>query len=298
MTTHTPSTQVTKRKPKSTTTHQDVEHVAAPIKGSSVTPNSGVRIFIFNEANAVSNAQMLSRLQGIHKLKLPKGNEAQSHLDAIKQEFFTARNNLPEIINSRKLHSFLAAGVPLLTNIETDISNLLAEVEELSRSKQTIHSVTFSPFEGTRVYVQDLVDKTPIRRVDPVAERLQKKGVDAVLNGTAWLPATEVGTRADPKAVNKYALASRLLKEGRVFAIERGGRKEFPSYAFDPLGNPVPAMKEVLGILAGYSPFRLASWFESTSSQLGGRRPREILATDPDAVIAAARAQKMGPVHG
>lgn len=116
-----------------------------------------------------------------------------------------------------------------------------------------------------------------------------RQTVDAVLSGTAWLTSTEVGTRAD---------ASRLLKEGRVFAIERGGHNEFPSYAFDSQGNPIPAMREVLGILAGYSPFRIASWFESTSSQLGGQRPREVLATNSEAVIAAARAHLTGPVHG
>lgn len=134
--------------------------------------------------------------------------------------------------------------------------------------------------------------------IDPVPERLQQRAVSAVLNGTVWLTPTVVGARVDPKAANKHALASRLLKEGRVFAIERGGHNEFPSYAFDSQGNPIPAMREVLGILAGYSPFRLTSWFESTSSQLGGRRPREVLATDPESVIAAARAHLTGPVHG
>lgn len=134
--------------------------------------------------------------------------------------------------------------------------------------------------------------------IDPVPERLQQRAVDAVLNGTVWLTSTEVGTRVDPKAANKHALTSRLLKEGRVFAIERGGHNQFPSYAFDSQGNPIPAMREVLGILAGYSPFRIASWFESTSSQLGGQRPREVLATVPEAVIAAARAHLTGPVQG
>lgn len=145
---------------------------------------------------------------------------------------------------------------------------------------------------------QALVDQAPIRREDPVTRRLQERAVNAVLNGTAWLTSTEVGTRASPMARNKHALASRLLKEGRVFAIERAGHKEFPVYAFDPLGNPIPALREVLAVLEGYSPFRLASWFESTSSRLGGRRPRELLDTDPDAVIAAARAQVEGPLHG
>ena len=152
-----------------------------------------------------------------------------------------------------------------------------------------------SPSEQQHLVAQSLMDESPIRRIDPVVEKLQRRTVDAVLNGASWLTSKEVGTRADPNAANKHALASRLLKEGRVFAIERAGRKEFPDYAFDPLGNPLPAVREVLGILEGYSPFRLASWFESRSARLAGRRPREVLATDPDAVIVAARAHLQGP---
>lgn len=153
--------------------------------------------------------------------------------------------------------------------------------------------------DGTlHMLAQKLVDATPIRRVDPLLEKLQARTVQAVLSGTAWHSAKAVGARVDPNAANLHALASRLLKEGRVFAIERSGVKEYPDYAFDPLGNPIPAMREVLGVLSGYSPFRLASWFESTNAHLGGRRPREVLNTDPQAVISAARAHVEGPVHG
>ena len=152
--------------------------------------------------------------------------------------------------------------------------------------------------DALHILAQNLVDTTPIRRLDPLVEKLQARTVQAVLSGTAWHPAKAVGARADPNAGNLHALASRLLKERRVFAIERAGVKEYPDYAFDPLGNPIPAMRDVLGALTGYSPFRLASWFESTNAHLGGRRPREVLGTDPQAVIAAARAHAEGPMHG
>jgi hypothetical protein len=145
---------------------------------------------------------------------------------------------------------------------------------------------------------QDLVDKTAIRRFDPVAQRLQQRAVDAILGGTAWLTSKEVGIRADPNAANKHSLASRWLSQGRIFAIEHSGQKVFPDYEFDPLGNPIPEMQELLAILEGYSSFRLASWFESSSSQLGGKKPQELLARNPKAVIAAARAHITGPAHG
>jgi hypothetical protein len=47
-----------------------------------------------------------------------------------------------------------------------------------------------------------------------------------------------------------------------------------------------------------YPSLRLAAWFESTNSMLGGRRPREVIGDDPKLVIEAARDHLIGPVHG
>ena len=146
--------------------------------------------------------------------------------------------------------------------------------------------------------VQAMVDQTPIRRPDPILERLQQRAVQQVLNGTTWLSSKGVGEQADPAAKNKHALASRLLAQRRVFAINRLGQYEFPRYQFDPLGQPIDAVANVLAIFDGYTPFRIASWFESTSSELGGRRPRELLSDNPQAVIEAAKAHVRGAMHG
>ena len=145
---------------------------------------------------------------------------------------------------------------------------------------------------------QQILDTTPIRHATPAMTRARERAVRMVLDGTAWSTAREVGERADLNAKNKHALASRLVKERRVFTLERGGVNEFPDYQFDAQGNPVLVMRDVLKIFAGYSPFRIASWFESTSSALGGRRPREMLADHPDQVVAAAKRDAKGPQHG
>ena len=146
--------------------------------------------------------------------------------------------------------------------------------------------------------VQDMVDQSPIRRADPLIEKLQQRAVEQVLNGTTWLTSKEVSDQVDPEAKNKHALAHRLLGQRRVFAINRRNQKEFPRYQFDPLGQPIDSVARVLEIFQGYTPFRIASWFESTSSELGGRRPREVLADNPAAVIEAAAAHVHGATHG
>jgi hypothetical protein len=148
--------------------------------------------------------------------------------------------------------------------------------------------------------VQQLLERTPIRRLDLVQERLQQRMVTAVLNGTPWLSSTEVGALGQGGVApsNPHARASRLLNEGKVFAIERAGRKEFPRYAFDALGNPYPVVREVLQVFAGWSALRVASWFESAGAALDGKRPRELLELDPQAVVRAAKEHGEGPVHG
>jgi hypothetical protein len=146
--------------------------------------------------------------------------------------------------------------------------------------------------------LKELYEATPVRRLSPVRADLERKAIEAVLSGTEWLTAQEVGQRQNPDATNQHAVASRWKREGKVFFIEHKGVTLYPKYIFDEFGNPVPEVAEVLKIFEGYRPFRIASWFESTSSMLHGRRPREVRATDPQAVVDAARNHVIGPVHG
>ena len=124
--------------------------------------------------------------------------------------------------------------------------------------------------------------------------RLQQQMINAVLGGTHWLTVSEVRdiSCADNAPVHRW------LQEGRVFAIERDGHKEFPRYAFDSGGIPLPVLQEVLKEFGDTPPIRVASWFESTSATLNGKRLRELLTSAPDSVVAAARLHIQGPVHG
>ena len=143
--------------------------------------------------------------------------------------------------------------------------------------------------------------------VDEVSptESTEQLGVDLVLKGTKWLNSTAVDIKARgvqakviSTAANPFARASRWSKEGKIFGLKMEGETRYPAYAFQPNGQPVPAMSEVLKVLSGMSPFAIAAWFESTSSFLGGARPRELLATDGTKVIAAAAELREGPSHG
>jgi hypothetical protein len=166
------------------------------------------------------------------------------------------------------------------------IIDLLARQVELGKPVCMGSPLPLDVADGTRTNIADL------------ESQLQRRAVDAILGGTRWLSATEVSEKFKPNAVNKHAFAARLLNEKRVFAIKHDGKNKFPEYAFDTWGNSVHEMREVLALFRNYSSFRIASWFESTSSALGGRRPREVFSENPKAVVAAARDHVEGPLHG
>jgi hypothetical protein len=152
--------------------------------------------------------------------------------------------------------------------------------------------------ELERQSMQALVDGIEPRRPSASRIELEKRAMDAVLQGTEWYTGAEIGQRLDAKAANLHAAVNRWQHSGRIFGIDHRGRKIYPSYLFDATWQPLPAVKKILEIMNDYSPFRVASWFESTNSNLKGKRPREVIARDPDAVMAAAQDHLAGAVHG
>lgn len=146
--------------------------------------------------------------------------------------------------------------------------------------------------------LQDLADAFEPRRPTATRTDLEMRALDAIMQGAEWLSAAEIGRKLDPDAVNPHAAVSRWLQKKQVFAIDHRGKKMYPAYLFGESWRPVPDVKTVLSILDDYSPFRLASWFESTNSSLQGKRPREVLKRDAKAVVKAAERHVVGAVHG
>lgn len=92
-----------------------------------------------------------------------------------------------------------------------------------------------------------------------------------------------------------------LQRERQIFAISHNGVDYFPLYALDPVKGyrPREALKAILGIFGdSRDAWQLASWFLAVNGRLGGRRPQDLLETDPDAVIEAARKAIVGLQHG
>lgn len=156
------------------------------------------------------------------------------------------------------------------------------DVETLTASM--LASGEIAPLEDTEV---DVMRRTLVRR-----------NVENVMKGTRWLKSADLPQVRQAKTTNPSMTITRWIDQGRIFAIESAGGRLIPAYALDELGEPVPALQEVLSLMEDQSPFMIASWFEGPNTHLDGRRPRELLATHGRAVSQAVKPSLSGPEHG
>lgn len=100
-------------------------------------------------------------------------------------------------------------------------------------------------------------------------------------------------------------LLSPALKEWeadhRIFSIEHDGCRSFPVYAFPSQGgaSPIPGLRDVLSVLCPMKDgWGVSFWFISANGWLGGKRPQDLLSTEPNRVVAAAHEEASGVMHG
>jgi len=123
----------------------------------------------------------------------------------------------------------------------------------------------------------------------------------AVLEETDWLTAAKLAELAGLSATNPSTQPNKWKRQRQIFAIHHNGVDYFPGYGLDPKAGwrPRKALKPVLEVFNDAKDgWGLAYWFLSANSFLGGRRPQDVLATDPERVVAAARDERDGVAHG
>jgi len=199
-----------------------------------------------------------------------------------------------------------AATATTVVTIPVDVPVVPGLEESAATVKSTLEAI--APFvaeaivtrqdEVFRAVVDAIIETTPIRKLDAMRAELEQRAIAAIFSGTEWLTAEQLGRSRAPDARNPHAAANRWRNDGKLFAISKGGTQYFARYAFDEAYDPLPVIAEVIEVMPGLSAYRLASWFESTNSYLGGRRPRDCLRDDPTAVVAAAREHMRVAAHG
>lgn len=105
------------------------------------------------------------------------------------------------------------------------------------------------------------------------------------------LKASEVADLAGSTASNRSALATRWRKEGRVFVVSHQGTVYYPMLQFGEDGRPLPLVADVLEVFAPMvmGEWEVALWFTARNGWLDDRRPVDLLAEAPEAVLDAAR---------
>lgn len=130
-----------------------------------------------------------------------------------------------------------------------------------------------------------------IRRQDELNER--------ILNEAVWLSARELSEKASFNNTNPSAGPNRWKAAGRIFAVQIGGKDNYPEYLLDEGYRPLPVVKEILATFGdSKTPWGLAIWFGSENSWLGGRKPKDVLTEMPEQVLTAAREEREGGAHG
>ncbi len=103
------------------------------------------------------------------------------------------------------------------------------------------------------------------------------------------LDADQVHELFGSTARNRVSLAARWRADGKVFALDHRGRLLYPGFQFDQQGWPKGIIGKVLAILGDAGgPWQTAIWFTSANGWLGGKRPLDLLDSEPSRVLDAA----------
>ncbi len=144
-----------------------------------------------------------------------------------------------------------------------------------------------------------LTDVAPSKAAREQARMLIDAKTD-ILNSGDFLPAAEVAKLAGFSAINPSVQPNKWKRSRDIFAIQHGRDDYFPLYALNPDDyRPRKQMAEILRIFGkAKDGWGLAFWFAALNSFLDDERPRDVLAVDPDRVIAAAKDEVAGVQHG
>ena len=111
----------------------------------------------------------------------------------------------------------------------------------------------------------------------------------ALIEEFGLLTSADVAELNQSQATNRAALASRWKGEERIFSVPYQGKDYFPGFQFGPDGRPREIVAEVLAALGAARGWQTALWFAAGNGYLNGRRPVDLLDSQPDAVTEAAR---------
>lgn len=149
--------------------------------------------------------------------------------------------------------------------------------------------------------VEGLLPEMPPSRSALVRVRMQAEARAQILHSGDYVRAADVAKLAGYSDNNPSAQPSKWKRDAAIFVIEHNGADYFPLFGLNPEKSykPYAALAEVLEVFgATRSGWSIAFWFAALNSFLDDRRPQDLLAAEPDLVVAAAKDEAEGLQHG
>ena len=185
-------------------------------------------------------------------------------------------------VHSDAMSRVLEAVMPMLDRV---LSQKTAEVRE-----QKLEELV--DFIAGQMVVPSRIDTR-------MAQRLAARHA-GVLNEFGFATAEQLADANQSRAANRSALADNWKKRRQVFAVrhrdESGRPREvFPLFQFED-HKPIKVVQSILEAFGEHkAPWKLALWFASNNGWLPGQaRPVDLLESNPDAVVQAARRDAAG----
>ena len=177
-----------------------------------------------------------------------------------------------------------------------------AIAETLSRFVQLVRmNIARHERETLESLVEALVPKAPPTPTKLKEAAMLARARTAVLQEDNWLTTAQIADLAGFSTSNPSAQPNKWKRGGLIFAIRHRGVDYFPGYGLDPKTGyrPLKAMAKVIETFGDSKDgWGLAYWFSSANSFLGGKRPQDVLAKQPDRVIASAADEQEAVAHG
>ncbi|CNF37417.1 hypothetical protein [Yersinia kristensenii] len=199
-----------------------------------------------------------------------------------------------------------------------DLGNVKGRRSDFNKTIEVAMSAAMNAVLASMLEVVPVAKKSKTANLPPAAKSVNEAvdGVDKqaraarnaqrreqlnarILADSVWLTARELSEKASFKNTNPSAGPNRWKSAGRIFALQLNGKDKYPEYALDEGFRPIPVVKQVISLLGEKkTPWGLAIWFGSENSWLGGKKPKDVLATIPKQVLLAAQAEAEGVAHG
>lgn len=221
-------------------------------------------------------------------------------LDAHTRNQITAFYGDPSEISSQIAESAIGKAILLVPpkDLPDDVANALQDLL-LETAHLFFKEAADDVSKRRDMLIAALMPSIPAAVVKQAS--MEARARAAVLTSSDWLTAKDIAERAGLSTANASSTPWKWKQDGSIFAINNEGRNLFPIYGLDPDSGyrPLKSLKSIIEVFKGRKEsWGMAYWFASANSFLGGKRPMDLIKSEPSHVLAAAEDEVAGVVHG